>query len=71
MPVVGELGLAEAVVRLTGAKSEIIYHPLPADDPLQRKPDISKARDLLGWAPTVPLEQGLGRTIEYFRSRLG
>jgi len=44
--------------------------PLPSDDPLQRKPDITIARDKLGWEPTVPLEQGLGRTIAYFEKKL-
>lgn len=63
--------LAEAVVKMTGSKSEIIYKPLPADDPLQRQPNISKARALLDWEPKVKLEDGIGRTIEYFRSRLG
>jgi UDP-glucuronate decarboxylase len=62
--------LAEAVLRLTGAKSKLIYQPLPEDDPRQRKPDISKARETLDWAPTVALEEGLGRTIEYFRALL-
>ena len=59
--------LATKVIELTGSKSEIIQHPLPADDPKQRRPDISLAESVLGWQPTVPLEAGLGRTIEYFR----
>ncbi len=62
--------LAETVVAMTGARSEIVYHPLPADDPLQRQPDITLARKHLGWAPTVALENGLERTIAYFRNRL-
>jgi UDP-glucuronate decarboxylase len=63
--------LAEAVVKMTGSKSEIIYKPLPADDPMQRQPNITKARELLGWEPKIKLEEGIARTIEYFRSRLG
>ena len=59
--------LAEKVIALTGSSSSLIYRPLPEDDPLQRKPDISVARAELGWEPTVMLEEGLGRTIEYFR----
>jgi nucleoside-diphosphate-sugar epimerase len=53
---------------LTGASSKIIFQPLPQDDPKQRKPDISKARTILGWEPRVPLEEGLRRTVEYFRT---
>ncbi|MBI5163665.1 MAG: SDR family oxidoreductase [Magnetospirillum sp.] len=63
--------LAETVVRVIGSKSEIVYHPLPTDDPLQRQPDITLAKEKLGWAPTIGLEQGLERTIAYFQSRLG
>lgn len=62
--------LAETVVRMTGSKSKIVYHPLPSDDPLQRKPDIFKARQLLGWEPKIKLEEGLMKTIEYFRNLL-
>jgi UDP-glucuronate decarboxylase len=62
--------LAEMVVGMTGARSEIVMMPLPADDPLQRKPDITLARNTLGWEPKTPLEAGLDRTIGYFRSRL-
>ena len=62
--------LAETVVRMTGSKSKIVYHPLPSDDPLQRKPDISKARQLLGWEPKIKLEEVLMKTIEYFRNLL-
>ncbi|WP_338503896.1 UDP-glucuronic acid decarboxylase family protein [Sphingomonas kaistensis] len=61
------LELAEMAIRRTGSSSEIIRLPLPADDPKQRQPNISLAREKLGWEPTVPLEQGLARTIEYFR----
>jgi UDP-glucuronate decarboxylase len=60
--------LAEHVLRLTGSKGKLIHKPLPADDPSQRQPDISLARKHLGWEPKVPLEEGLKRTIEYFRS---
>ncbi|MES2441434.1 MAG: UDP-glucuronic acid decarboxylase family protein [Pseudomonadota bacterium] len=58
--------LAEAVIRLTGAKSQLVHKPLPADDPRQRKPDITKAKNLLGWEPVIALEQGLKSTIAYF-----
>ena len=61
---------AELIIRLTGAKSSIICQPLPVDDPKQRRPDISRARQLLGWEPKVKLEDGLRTTIEYFRPRL-
>ncbi|WP_055048602.1 UDP-glucuronic acid decarboxylase family protein [Devosia sp. A16] len=60
--------LAEMVVRQTGSKSSIVYMPLPSDDPRQRRPDISLAREKLGWAPTVALEEGMARTIDYFRT---
>jgi UDP-glucuronate decarboxylase len=62
--------LAEMVVRLTKSASKIVYKPLPMDDPRQRKPDITLARERLGWEPTIALEQGLTRTIEYFRKNL-
>jgi len=63
--------LADLVVELTHSKSPIVNRPLPADDPRQRQPDISKARKHLGWEPTIPLRQGLVRTIEYFRPLIG
>jgi dTDP-glucose 4,6-dehydratase len=63
--------LAELVVELTGTKSKIELHPLPTDDPKVRKPDISRARTMLGWEPTVPLREGVQKTIEYFRAVLG
>jgi dTDP-glucose 4,6-dehydratase len=63
--------LAEMVVELTGTKATIISEPLPQDDPKVRKPDITRARTMLGWEPKVPLREGLVRTIEYFRSLLG
>lgn len=59
--------LAEQVIRLTGASSNIVYRPLPQDDPTRRRPDISLARTKLDWAPSVPLEEGLKHTIAYFR----
>ena len=58
--------LAERVVALIGSRSRIVYRPLPQDDPMQRCPDISLAQQLLGWAPTVALDEGLNRTIAYF-----
>jgi UDP-glucuronate decarboxylase len=58
--------LAERVVEMTGSQSEIVYRPLPQDDPMQRRPDISLAKRELDWAPSVPLEEGLSKTISYF-----
>src|SRR5579883_63899 len=58
--------LAEQIIALTGSRSEIVHKPLPVDDPVQRCPDISRARDLLDWQPQVPLQLGLERTIAYF-----
>ena len=64
--------LAEETLRqIPESKSKIISKPLPSDDPKRRKPDISLAKELLGWEPSVPLREGLARTIEYFRSRRG
>lgn len=62
--------LAELVIELTGAKSQIIYEPLPSDDPTQRQPIIDKAKAILGWEPTVQLREGLVKTIEYFDKKL-
>jgi nucleoside-diphosphate-sugar epimerase len=62
------LELAKTIVRLAGSKSEIVHRDLPVDDPKQRRPDITHARELLGWEPEVALEDGLTRTLEYFRS---
>jgi UDP-glucuronate decarboxylase len=59
--------LAEHVLRLTGSASKLVFRPLPQDDPMQRCPDITLAKTTLGWEPRVPLEQGLARTIAYFR----
>jgi UDP-glucuronate decarboxylase len=59
--------LAEMVIELTGAKSKLVFRPLPSDDPMQRQPDISRAREYLNnWEPKVQLREGLGKTIEYF-----
>jgi len=55
------------VLRLTGSTSKMVFLPLPSDDPVQRQPDITKARKILGWEPEYPLEEGLKRTITYFR----
>ena len=62
------LQLAEKVIELTGSKSKIVYMPLPQDDPTQRKPVIDLAKKELGWEPSIPLEEGLKKTIEYFKS---
>src|SRR5579885_1450219 len=62
------LDLAKLIKVLTGSTSEIVFEPLPKDDPTRRKPDISKAKRLLGWEPKVSLEEGLKKTIEYFRN---
>lgn len=63
--------LAELVIDLTGSASKIVHHPLPMDDPKQRRPEISRARDLLDWKPTVPLVEGLMRTVAYFENTIG
>lgn len=62
------LELAQKVIQLTGSQSKIIYMPLPSDDPMQRQPDISLAKKELGWSPGIQLEEGLGKTIEFFKS---
>jgi UDP-glucuronate decarboxylase len=64
------LQLAETVKKLTGSKSKIEFRPLPQDDPKQRRPDISKARKILGWEPSINLETGLLKTIIDFENRL-
>lgn len=63
--------LAEKIVEMTGSRSKIAYRPLPSDDPRQRQPDISRAKDVLDWEPTIELEQGLRGTIDYFERFLG
>jgi UDP-glucuronate decarboxylase len=66
------LELARKVIELVGSDSQIVFRPLPSDDPLQRQPDISKAGSILnGWSPKVQLEEGLQKTIHYFRNELG
>src|SRR3954447_15238744 len=65
------LELAQLVLELTGSTSELVYEPLPVDDPTQRQPDLTLAREILGWEPTIPLREGLERTIPAFRQRLG
>ena len=65
------LELAELVIKMTGAHSRIVFKPLPEDDPRQRKPDISLAGEKLGWTPKVPLQEGISRTVDYFRHLLG
>ena len=67
---VSMLELAETIIRLAGSQSKIDHRDLPVDDPKQRRPDITRARNLLGWQPEVGLEDGLRRTLEYFRSVL-
>jgi UDP-glucuronate decarboxylase len=64
------LELAQKVIALTGSRSQIVYRPLPQDDPVRRCPDITLAKQQLGWGPTIPLEQGLAKTIDYFRGSL-
>jgi nucleoside-diphosphate-sugar epimerase len=63
--------LADQVRELTGTSSPVVREPLPPDDPKVRRPDIARARSLLGWEPKVPLREGLARTIEYFRGLMG
>lgn len=65
------LDFAQTIIRLSGSKSEIVFRPVPVDDPRRRRPDITKARTLLGWEPRVQLEEGLSRTIEWFRPKIG
>ncbi|MGH7995711.1 MAG: UDP-glucuronic acid decarboxylase family protein [Opitutaceae bacterium] len=63
--------LAERILKLAGGGSKLVHRPLPSDDPRQRQPDIARARQVIRWEPSVPLEEGLKRTIGYFRTRLG
>jgi UDP-glucuronate decarboxylase len=64
------LQLSKIVKRLTNSNSEIVANPLPQDDPKQRKPDITKAKEVLGWSPEVALEDGLVKTIEYLKTQI-
>ena len=63
--------MARLIIRMTGSSSQLVFKPLPTDDPKVRQPDITRARTLLGWEPRVPLEEGLTSTIEYFRKKMG
>jgi dTDP-glucose 4,6-dehydratase len=65
------LQFAEEILKITGSSSAIEHRPLPVDDPRVRQPDIGRAREVLGWEPRVPFEEGIARTIEYFRPRVG
>jgi dTDP-glucose 4,6-dehydratase len=62
--------IARTIIRMTGSKSQVVYRPLPEDDPKVRQPDITRARTLLGWEPKVGLEEGLTKTLEYFRKKV-
>jgi UDP-glucuronate decarboxylase len=64
------LDLAKLIIELTGSASEIVHKPLPADDPTRRRPDITKAKEILGWQPSTPVKEGIGRAIDYFRKVL-
>ena len=61
--------IARTIIRMTGSKSQIVFRPLPEDDPKVRQPDITRARTILGWEPKVSLEEGLTKTLEYFRGK--
>jgi dTDP-glucose 4,6-dehydratase len=63
--------IARTIIRMTGSKSQIVFRPLPTDDPRVRQPDITRARAILNWEPRVQLEEGLAKTIEYFRQKVG
>jgi dTDP-glucose 4,6-dehydratase len=64
------LDLAKRIIRLTGSRSDIVFRPLPIDDPKVRQPDITRARKLLGWEPRVDTEEGLRLTVDWFKERL-
>jgi dTDP-glucose 4,6-dehydratase len=65
------LDLAKRIIRLAGGQSEIVFHPLPEDDPKVRQPDITRARTLLGWEPRIDTDDGLRRTFEWFHAKHG
>jgi dTDP-glucose 4,6-dehydratase len=65
------IDVAHRILALVGSKSQIVYQPLPADDPKVRRPDIGRARELLGWQPAVDLDEGLRRTLPYFEQQVG
>ena len=62
--------IAKTIIALVGSKSLLVYRPLPVDDPKQRRPDITRARTLLGWEPTIDLDEGLLKTVDYFKRKL-
>ena len=62
--------IARTIIKLVGSKSKIVYRPLPVDDPKQRRPDITRAQTWLGWEPKVALEEGLLKTVDYFKTKL-
>jgi dTDP-glucose 4,6-dehydratase len=62
--------IARTIIKLVGSSSKLVYRPLPVDDPKQRRPDITRARTLLGWEPKIGLEEGLLKTVGYFKSKL-
>lgn len=62
--------LSNLIIKLTGSGSQIVFHPLPSDDPMQRRPDITLARELLNWEPRIPLQEGLNKTIAYFKENI-
>ena len=64
------LEFAKLIIEMTNSKSKIIYKPLPSDDPIQRKPDISLAKEKLNWEPSVDIKEGISKTIEYFDNKL-
>ncbi len=65
------IDLAKLVLKITGSKSRIVFKDLPEDDPKVRQPDITLARELLGWSPKVGLEEGLRLSLEYFKNKIG
>ena len=62
--------IATTIIRMTGSQSTLVHKPLPVDDPKQRQPDITRAKTLLGWEPKVKLDEGLAKTLEYFRKKV-
>jgi dTDP-glucose 4,6-dehydratase len=62
--------IARTIIKLVGSSSQLVYRPLPVDDPRQRRPDITRARTILGWEPKVGLEEGLLKTVDYFKSKV-
>ena len=64
------LGLADTIIEMVGSRSRVVHRPLPENDPRQRRPDISRAQEMLSWVPHTPLREGLGRTIAYFETLL-